>query len=281
MASMKVASFASAVALLATVAHTGARAADLPLPPLAPPLIEEYVASGWYLRGDIGMTNQDFKGLHQRLYDVPGTSVEAVGMGWDSSMLFGLGIGYKFNDWVRFDVTGEYRGKSNFHGSDNVTFNGGRGVDNYSGSKSEWVVLTNAYVDLGTWYNFTPYIGAGVGAANIKMTGFRDDGLTNIGGVQSNSIAYAADADKWNFAWALHAGISYKVTQSMSIDFGYRYLDMGNATTGATRAFDGSFSNGGPFTFNHVYSHDLKLGIRWMLEPPMPAQPMMPLIRKG
>jgi opacity protein-like surface antigen len=281
MASMKVASFVSAVALSATVAHTGARAADLPLPPLAPPPIEEYVASGWYLRGDIGMTNQDFKGLHQRLYDVPGTSVEAVGMGWDSSMLFGLGVGYKFNDWIRFDVTGEYRGKSNFHGSDNVTFNGGRGVDNYSGSKSEWVVLTNAYVDLGTWYNFTPYIGAGVGAANINISGFRDDGHTVIGGVQSNSTAYAADADKWNFAWALHAGITYKVSQSMSIDFGYRYLDMGNATTGATRAFDGSFSNGGPFTFNHIYSHDLKLGIRWMLEPPMPAQPMMPLIRKG
>src|ERR1700761_2104009 len=175
MVSVKVASVAgAAVAIFATAAQ----AADMPsLPPVYAPQVEEYAPSGWYLRGDIGMTNQNFKGLHQRLYDVPGTSVEAVGMGWDSSMLFGLGVGYKFNDWVRFDVTGEYRGKSNFHGSDNVTFNGGRGVDNYSGSKSEWVVLTNAYVDLGTWYNFTPYIGAGVGAANVRISGFRDDGF--------------------------------------------------------------------------------------------------------
>jgi opacity protein-like surface antigen len=197
-------------------------------------------------------------------------------------MLFGLGVGYKFNDWLRFDVTGEYRGKSNFHGSDNVRFTGGSGVDNYSGSKSEWVVMANAYVDLGTWYNFTPYVGAGIGAANIKISGFRDDGFTNPG--SANSTAYAADADKWNFAWALHAGISYKVSQSMSIDFGYRYIDLGNATTGATRAFDGSFTNGGPFTFNHIYSHDLKLGIRWMLEPPMQQQqPVMlpPLMRRG
>ena len=96
------------------------------LPPVYPPPIEEYApASGWYLRGDIGMTNQQFKSLHQRLYDVPGTTVEAVGMGWDSSTFFGLGVGYKFNDWFRADVTGEYRGKANFHGSDNVTFNGG------------------------------------------------------------------------------------------------------------------------------------------------------------
>ena len=37
---------------------------------------------------------------------------------------------------------------------------------------------------------------------------------------------------KFNFAWALHAGLTYKVTQSMSIDLGYRYLDMGSGTTG-------------------------------------------------
>jgi opacity protein-like surface antigen len=79
----------------------------------------------------------------------------------------------------------------------------------------------------------------------------------------------------------VHAGITYKVTPSMSIDLGYRYIDLGSATTGATRAFDGSFVNGGPFTFNHITSHDLKLGVRWMLEPPM--QPMMPppLMRRG
>ena len=78
MVSVKVASVAGALAFFATVAP----AADMPLPPIYPPPIEEYVVSGWYLRGDIGMTNQKFKGLHQRLYDDPGTTVEAVGMGW-------------------------------------------------------------------------------------------------------------------------------------------------------------------------------------------------------
>jgi len=280
MVSVKVASVAGALALFATMAN----AADMPgLPPVYMPPVEEFVPSGWYLRGDIGMTNQQFKGLHQRLYDVPGTSVEAVGMGWDSSMLFGMGVGYKFNDWFRVDVTGEYRGKANFHGSDNVTFTGGRGVDNYHGSKSEWVFMGNAYVDLGTWWCVTPYVGAGIGMANIKIHGFRDDGFTNIGGVLSNSTTYAADANKWNFAWAVHAGLTYKVTQSMSVDFGYRYIDLGSATTGATRAFDGSFVNGGPFTFNQITSHDFKLGVRWMLEPPAQSQPMTlpPLMRRG
>ena len=71
------------------------------------------------------------------------------------------------------------------------------------------------------------------------------------------------------------------VNRSMSIDLGYRYLDMGSGTTGATRAFDGSFSNGGPFTFNHISSHDLKLGVRWMLEPPPQPMSPPPLMRRG
>jgi opacity protein-like surface antigen len=281
MVSVKVASVAGVVVLFATVAN----AADMPeLPPVYLPPIEEFVPSGWYLRGDIGMTNQRFKNLHQRLYDVPGTSVEAVGFGWDSSTFFGLGVGYKFNEWFRADLTGEYRGKANFHGSDHVRFNGGEGVDNYSGSKSEWVFLANAYVDLGTWWCVTPYIGAGIGGARVNIIGFRDDGFNDVNGL-SVSTAYAADASKFNFAWALHAGLTFKVTQSMSIDLGYRYLDMGDGTTGATRAFDGSFVNGGAFTFNHITSHDLKLGVRWMLEPPSPpmSQPMSlpPLMRRG
>ena len=40
-----------------------------------------------------------------------------IDLGFDASPLFGLGIGYYFNDWLRFDVTGEYRGTANFHGS--------------------------------------------------------------------------------------------------------------------------------------------------------------------
>jgi opacity protein-like surface antigen len=233
------------------------------------------------------MTNQQFKNMHQRLYDVPGTVVTPVGQGWNSSMLAGLGVGYKFNDWLRADVTGEYRGAASFHGSDNTSFSlggGARGVgtDNYTASKSELLFLANAYVDLGTWWCITPYVGAGIGTSRVTISGFRDDGIALVPG-STVSTAYADDASKWNFAWALHAGLSYNVSKSMAIDFGYRYTDLGNGTTGATRAFDGSFSNGGPFTFNHITSHDFKLGIRWMLESPASVEPLTlpPLMRRG
>ena len=38
-----------------------ARAADMPMPYIPAPVVEEY--GGWYLRGYIGMSNQQFKGL--------------------------------------------------------------------------------------------------------------------------------------------------------------------------------------------------------------------------
>jgi opacity protein-like surface antigen len=278
MVSVKVLALAGAAALITTTA----RAADFPMMPPPPPVLE--FAAGWYLRGDIGMSAQNFKGLHQRLYDTPGVTVEAVGMGWDAAPLFGLGIGYQFNHWLRVDLTGEYRGKSNFHGSDNVRFpdgfgGTGMGVDNYSGSKSEWVFMANVYADLGTWKSFTPFIGLGLGMAHIKIHGFRDDGFTNIAGVVSPSVAYADDGSKWNFAWAVHAGVAYAVTQSFTVELAYRYISMGSGTTGPTRAFDGSFTNGGAFTFNNIYSHDFKLGVRWMLDTPAYQPP--PLMRRG
>jgi opacity protein-like surface antigen len=284
MVSVKVAALAGMATVFAAVAQSGARAADMPYPPLPPvevPVIEEF--GGWYLRGDIGMTNQSFRSLYHPLYSDPGTlSVDPVGMGWDSSMFFGVGAGYKFNDWFRVDVTGEYRGKANFHGSDVIRTVDGPGVNNYSGSKSEWVFMANAYVDLGTWWCITPYIGAGIGGANVKISGFYETGINNDGNVTVGAY-YTRDSSKWNFAWALHAGLTYKVTQSMSIDLGYRYIDLGDATTGTGRTYDGTVTSGRPFTFNHIYSHDLKIGVRWMLDAPHKQQmiDLPPLMRKG
>src|SRR3989337_2807496 len=120
MVSVKVASFVGAVALFASPAQLPQRAhaADLPqLPPVYAPPIEEYVASGWYLRGDIGMSNQRVKSLDNALFT---SSTNVVHKDFDSAPLFGLGVGYQFNHWLRTDVTGEWRGKANFHGFDIV-----------------------------------------------------------------------------------------------------------------------------------------------------------------
>lgn len=272
MVSVKVVALAGIATLFASAVH----AADMPqqYPPMEMPPIEEY-ASGWYLRGDIGMSNQQVKSMYNVLYDTA-SSVTTQQKDFDSAPIFGLGIGYQYNNWLRFDVTGEYRGKANFHGLDIVN-SGGLSTDEYRGSKSEWLALANVYLDLGTWYSFTPFIGAGVGASYNTISNFMDVNTVNQG------VAYGDTASKWNFAWAAHAGVSYKVNSRVSIEFAYRYVSLGDAMSGDLKTFDGTNNINNPMEFRDITSHDLKLGIRWLLEPPVERSPMMlpPLMRRG
>ena len=262
----------------ATLLSTAAFAADLPIapPPMyAPPPPADF--GGWYLRGDIGMTNQRMKSLDNP--DPNAALFTSVGMGFDSSVLWDIGGGYQFNNWFRADVTGEWRGNSQFFGTDRVTYPGGVGTDTYHATKNEWVVLANAYVDLGTWWCITPFIGAGVGGARVAINGFTDQGIANNGGGALPGLAFGDNVSRWNFAWAVHAGLAYKVSPNFTIELAYRYLDMGDGVTGDLRTFDGTNNINNPTTFKNLTSHDLKLGVRWELSNPPVYQP--PLIRKG
>jgi opacity protein-like surface antigen len=271
MRSVKFLIAAGAASLLSTAAF----AADMPIapPPMyAPPPPAEF--GGWYLRGDIGFSNQKVNHLDTPGYHDPGITVPpTIGLGFDSAGIFGLGAGYQFNNWFRADVTGEYRGNANLHGLDIVSFNGGIiGTDEYHGSKSEWLVLANAYVDLGTWWCVTPFIGAGVGASRNTISNFQDINTPNLG------VAFAPTASKWDFAWALHAGVAYKVTPNLTLEFAYRYVDLGDGVTGALTDFTG-FTRGRTIQFKDITSNDLRFGVRWNLDSPPAYEP--PLVTKG
>ena len=231
--------------------------------------------SGWYLRGDIGMTNQGLKRLDNISFAGAPAFTWLDKGGFDSGILFGLGIGYHYNSWLRFDLTGEYRGKTAFRALDQF-FNIGMGATNtndYTGSKSEWLFLLNAYADLGTWWCLTPFVGAGVGLANVRIDHFRDTNVIAGGG------GWAPPASKWNFAWALHAGLAYKVTPNFTVELAYRYVHIGDGLTGDLINLNGTNPvPNNPMHFKGLYSHDLKLGMRWMLAERTEFMP--PLIRK-
>lgn len=262
----------------ATLISSMAFAADMPIAP--PPMYAPPPADfgGWYLRGDIGMTNQSVKSIDSATAQVFPTGTN--GLGFDSSPLFDVGVGYQFNNWFRADLTGQWRGKANLHGSNNV-FLGVNDVeaDNYSGSKSELVFMANAYVDLGTWWCVTPFIGAGVGTSYNRISGFRDDGVRYTNGVLSNSVTYFADNGKWNFAWAAHAGLAYKVTPSFTVELAYSFMNLGDAAPGNYMAFDNSISGPSTIKLKDITSQDLKLGVRWNFDTPPAYAP--PLVTKG
>jgi opacity protein-like surface antigen len=261
----------------ASLLSSAAFAADMPIapPPYAAPIIEDF--GGWYLRGDIGFSNQRVNRLNNAL-DANNTTSDQR-LGFNTAGIFGLGVGYKFNHWLRFDVTGEYRGNSQFFGTDSITYPGGVGTDTYHATKSEWVALANAYVDLGTWWCMTPFVGAGVGAARVSIANFIDQGIANNGSGALPGLALGDNVSKWNLAWALHAGVAYNVSPNFTIELAYRYLNMGDGLTGDLHTFDGTNAIVNPTTFKSISSHDLMLGVRWDLDAPAMYPP--PLMRKG
>ena len=267
---------AGAASLLSSMAFAADLAIAPPPMPYAPPPVD---FGGWYLRGDIGMTNQRMRSLDNP--DPNAVLFAPVGMGFDSATLFDLGAGYQFNNWFRADFTGQWRGRANFHGSQFTdAFAGTALVNNYSGSKSEAVFMAHGYIDLGTWWCVTPFIGAGIGTSYNRISSFRDDGFGNTFGVaRPSSVTYAADNAKWNFAWALHAGLAYRVTPGVTLELGYSYMNLGDATTGFNSNFGGGPTPQFPWTMRGITSNDFTLGVRWNLDSPQVYAP--PLIRKG
>jgi len=276
MSSFKIIAAASVAASLTVAA---AHAADLGVPPpcgpgsygVGGPCGPAPDFSGWYLRGYVGMTNQSVKSAGYSPNPFPADVITTPFMNFDSSPLFGGGIGYQFNNWLRVDATGELRGSAHFHGQqgDQSAFN----PDDYNASKSEALFLVNGFVDLGTWWHVTPFVGAGIGASRNTISGFTDIGPA----VGADYVG--ATASKWNLAWAAYAGLSYEVTRAVSIEFMYRYVSLGSAQTGPVTSVIPFVAPSYPFVFNNLTSNDFMLGVRLKLGEPQ--APLPPLVTKG
>jgi opacity protein-like surface antigen len=280
----------------AVLLSTAALAADLP-PPLPQPMYQPpppviCCSAGWYLSGFVGVGQQTFKDFEHHQTNpafVWPASWSIVQKDTMDTAFVGFGVGYAWNNWLRFDVTGEYRIKDRFkvlgqyHGAADFCVFGGPDLscfDQYDGHHSAWVVLANAYVDLGTWWCLTPFVGAGIGTANHRF-----DAVTDIGFVNGSTGFGFADQSttKWTTAWALHAGVAYNVTNNVKIEFAYRYLNFGSIDTPIINCASTGCMTNGPrafYTMTNFTSNDFRLGLRVMLQQDAPPPPP-PLMRKG
>lgn len=268
-------------ALAAGMVTTTANAADLALPPpppmeAPPPPPPQF--GGWYLRGDVGVGVTQMSGLRNSFapgFTVDGDQFNAGNL--SDAAFVDLGVGYQFNNWFHGDVTGEYRTGARYHAIESYTSfcgsSSGRCYDDYSGNVSSAVFLANGYFDIGTWWGVTPYVGAGVGVAYNTMTG-----VTDIGMSPNPGFGYASANSTTNFAWAAMAGLSYAVTPNLRLELGYRYLDMGNASTGTIVCTNAACS--GEVQRFHLASQDIRLGMRWMFADIPPVAPQLPLVSK-
>ncbi|AMJ61218.1 outer membrane protein [Bosea sp. PAMC 26642] len=290
MGSLKTLALAGAMAVGASAL---ANAADLGYPPPPPPEplgLKGSIGSGWYLRGDVGVSaTQIGKYEQEEVSAVGGTFFGATKNA--TAFFGGVGIGYRFNNWFRADITGEYRGAGSIGVTDkffNAGVNGEQ-TNTYKGNLSSIVTLFNAYVDLGTWNCLTPYLGAGIGYASNSVSGLTDQGVQNdtrFLNLYVPTLGVAKTGRESGLAWALMAGVGYEVNKNLTLELGYRYLNLGDAKSGSIyNAFNGEVSR--PLKVKDIDSHDFRIGMRWNFgepdccgpkEPPMAYAP--PVVRK-
>ncbi|NTW83636.1 MAG: porin family protein [Chlorobiaceae bacterium] len=127
---------------------------------------------------------------------IPGNLNESGGSwGVDNSLALNEAVGYDFNG-ARVEAAVGYQ-------NNDYEIAGTGGV-------SMWTFMANAFYDLNTGSDIQPYIMAGLGAAHIRA----DDDP----GIPTPWL------DETYFAWQLGAGIGCKVSKTVTIDAGYRYL---------------------------------------------------------
>jgi opacity protein-like surface antigen len=223
------------VALLAL--NAASRAADMPEIVQQPSLAIQQLGSSWYLRGDIAYRfDQTISGA-----DWNGLMIGDRGLA--NAYALGGGVGVKMG-WLRLDATADYAFPSSFQGSVPGAAAFTTGIDSL-------VLLANAYADLGTWHGLTPYVGAGVGSALVRTAGVTNTFAQPPAGMNG--------ADKWNFAWALMAGVGYNVAPNVLIDLGYRYLHLGDVGTGMDQF-------GAVLAVRGVSANEVRVGVRYTIE---------------
>jgi len=247
-----------------------AHAADMPVeyPPIieAPAPMALPAVGGWYLRGDIGykyynapkgqMSNPAYGGGQYAVNGRDQLTDEKLGSAAD----FGVGVGYRFNDYLRTDLTLDYETPAKFKGSlwcQSSPCGGGNYYQTEHAKIEAYSALANVYADLGNFHGIIPYVGAGAGASYLRTSGVESSNQDGYTG--SNP----AGAGKWNFAWALMAGVEYPISDRLSLDLGYRYLNLGDAVTGSVRENPGSAST--RMEYKDITAHEVRVGLRYYL----------------
>jgi opacity protein-like surface antigen len=148
----------------------------------------------------------------------------------DNGFLIGGAIGAQFTENFRgeIEVSGA-RLDTHTHAEEYVDYGQQLGIEYEADDDdhlSELFILANVWFGFPISTMFSPYIGGGVGVAHV-------DGDFGVGafptGMLANDIFSASnDADSWNFAYQLGAGIMIGLSEHIAIDLGYRFKAIPN-----------------------------------------------------
>lgn len=195
---------------------------------------------GMYVSGNVGAV----------MLSDSDTSSDEIGsgdIGYDTGYAFTVAVGRKV-EYIRVEGEFSYRdsdmeGASLSYSDASTTISATAG-----GDVKTFSFMLNTYFDIDTGTSFTPFIGGGIGVANVDVT-IRGTVTTDEGGVVTTESASVGDDDT-KFAYQAIAGVAFAMSDNISLDLSYRYF----AT--ADLEFDGDVKS-------EYGGHNLMIGFRY------------------
>ncbi|MEP4052738.1 MAG: outer membrane protein [Litorimonas sp.] len=217
---------------------------------------------GWYLRGNAGY------GIHHDAELTGGidSSLHGNGIQSEGNIGYSAGVGYDFGDNWRLELDAD---------SLKTSFGAISQTPNSSGKLRTETLMLNALYDFDGFGKFEPYVGAGLGLVRGKgefsatdFAGTANELVINptcIGTRTTSAGLTCGISNSDNgFGWQLLAGLGYKISDNLTWDTHYTYLNgpdldlqghVANVNTGAFENFDAELSD--------VGAHTLMTGLRY------------------
>jgi OmpA-OmpF porin, OOP family len=180
-------------------------------------------------------------------------------------------IGGRMNNGIRGELELGYR-ENDIDSIRGVGVPGGLAAG--SGDVHAWTIMVNGLYDFVNSTRFTPYLGVGIGAANID---YGTVGPIGLGGI---------DDDTWTFAYQGIAGVSYRIADNFSVFANYQYLgtpkfDMDTVGTGAGTGSVETEYNTNNFLLGISYLFGTQKAVAQPAPEPAPAPEPQPQVEQA
>lgn len=164
---------------------------------------------------------------------------------FDPGLYLGGTGGYDFG-FLRLEGELSYK----YSEIDSITASDGFRFGNPDGNVGVFAMMANAFVDLHNKGPVTPYVGGGIGFANLHLSDTFGTDLTDAGSPE-RVFLYPEDDDTV-FAYQAGAGIGIALNRRLTLDIGYRYF-------GTSK---GRFGDGFDTAELRFESHNAAVGLR-------------------
>ena len=169
----------------------------------------------FYVNTEVGILKSEKVKSDQSFYDHSGKK------SFNSSQIYSLGFGYKINDKFRSELTYSYTDLKYSVHKDNIANNNVVPAD-FNQKVNIQAGMINLFYDVMTYQKLTPYLGIGVGYANINPK----DAIRVTNGKEKTYVSKKSN----NLSYSLMGGISFEMNDKVNLDIGYKFQDFGKAS---------------------------------------------------